>query len=155
MSVAATVRAFLAGQDIPYVLLTHPRTGSTRESAQQAHLPDDHLAKAVVTRDTSGFCMAVIPGNAWLGLDALGRELGRDLELATEEQIAELFPDCAPGAVPPLGWLYGVETCLDTSLTSLANLYFEAGDHEHLVHVSGEAAAALFRGVRQGRFIHD
>jgi hypothetical protein len=42
-----------------------------------------------------------------------------------------------------LGPAYGIETCLDQSLTSLAHVYFEAGDHEQLVHMAGDAFRAL------------
>jgi Ala-tRNA(Pro) deacylase len=63
-----------------------------------------------------------------------------------------LFPDCAKGAVPALGAAYGLETFLDEALTSLANVYFEAGDHRHLLRVSGDAFAELLAGARRGHF---
>ena len=155
MTVAARVRSYLSDRGVEFSLMTHPRTGSTRESALQAHVAEDHIAKAVVTRDAVGYCMAVIPGASWLRLEALRSELNRDLTLAEESEIAPLFPDCEPGALPPFGWLYGMETCVDLALTSLANLYFESGDHEHLVHVSGEDFRALLQGARQGHYSRD
>jgi Ala-tRNA(Pro) deacylase len=50
---------------------------------------------------------------------------------------------------------YGIETLIDERLTSLANLYFEAGDHQQLVYVDGEALHILLKGVRHGNFSHD
>jgi Ala-tRNA(Pro) deacylase len=41
---------------------------------------------------------------------------------------------------------------MDQALASLANVYFEAGDHEELIHVSGEAFQTLLSGVRQGYY---
>ena len=35
---------------------------------------------------------------------------------------------------------------------SLANVYFEAGDHENLVHTTGEAFRELLKGARRGHF---
>jgi len=63
-----------------------------------------------------------------------------------------LFDDCEPGAVPPLGPAYGIETLLDESLTSVADVFFEAGDHELLVHLRGEIFQALLRGARRGYY---
>jgi Ala-tRNA(Pro) deacylase len=37
----------------------------------------------------------------------------------------------------------------------LANVFFEAGDHKHLVHVTGEAFHLLLKGARHGFFSHN
>jgi Ala-tRNA(Pro) deacylase len=44
---------------------------------------------------------------------------------------------------------------MDEALTTLANVYFEAGDHEHLVHTSGDDFKHLLSGVRHGHFSHN
>ena len=155
MTVAARVRDQLTEHVIDCRLVPHPRTGSTRESASEAHVNEDHIAKAVVVKGEDGYVLAVIPGNTWVKLEALRQELDRPLELAEETEVELLFPDCSPGAVPPLGRAYGMETCLDQALTTLANVYFEAGDHEALVHVTGEAFNTLLQGARQGHFSHE
>ena len=82
-------------------------------------------------------------------------ELNRELELVEEDEFAKLFPDCEPGAIPPLGPAYNIETFLDEALKSLANIYFESGDHEHLIHTSGEDFKKLLSGVRHGHFSHE
>ena len=100
------------------------------------------------------YTIVIIPASRCLRMDDLRRELGRDLQLATEEEVAQLFNDCEPGAVPPLGPAYGVETLLDEVLNSLDDVYFEAGDHEQLVHIRGEGFQGLLRGVRRGYYSH-
>ena len=152
MTIATRVEDYLRNQGVEYDLIPHRVTGSTRESALAAHVGDDHIAKAVVIRDDGGLAMAVIPGDTWLDMNALNRETGRDFRLDDESDLAGLFPDCAEGAVPAVGPAYGMETYLDDALSSLANLYFEAGDHRHLVHVSGAALSRLLPGVRHGHF---
>jgi Ala-tRNA(Pro) deacylase len=152
MAVAARVEAFLQEQGIRFELIAHRLSGSTHETALSAHVADDHIAKAVVVRDGRGDALAVLPGDSWLDLDALNRDTARDFRLGAEGELARLFPDCAEGAVPAVGAAYGLETFLDEALTSLANVYFEAGDHRHLVHVSGDAFAALLAGARRGHF---
>ena len=155
MAISQTLKSYLDSHGVAYDLVPHPKTYSTRDSAHAAHVREDHIAKGVIVKDGGGFAMAVIPGSHWLKLEALQEETGRDFVLAEEPEIDRLLGDCRPGAVPPLGPAYGLETFLDEQLASLANLYFEAGDHEHLVHVSGEAFLALLTGVRHGLFSHD
>lgn len=152
MSTAARVESRLRDQRIAYELLPHPPTGSTHESASAAHVPEDHVAKAVMLHDGQGHAMAVIPGDTWLHLDALNQDAGRTFALDEESELAELLPDCTPGAVPPLGPLYGIETFLDEGLTTLAEVYFESGDHQNLVKVSGDDFQKLLPGVRRGQY---
>ena len=152
MTIATRVEQVLRDHGAHYKLVPHKPTGSTHESAEAARVRDDHIAKAVVVRDARGPAMAVIPGDTWLDVEALTRETGRPFELDEESDLAALFPDCAPGAVPPLGQAYQMETSLDDALGSLSSVYFESGDHTHLVRVNAETFADLMRGVRHGHF---
>ena len=65
-----------------------------------------------------------------------------------------LFNDCDPGAVPPIGAACGIKTIWDpnTSLGQLDDIYFEAGDHDHLIHVSGEQFHELMASAERGQF---
>jgi len=155
MTIAATQQRYLIEHGTEYDLMLHAHTQSSHETAQAAHIAEDHIAKAVLVKDASDYAIVVIPASNWLKMDYLRRELNRDLHLATEDEIAELFDDCELGAVPPLGPAYGIETLLDESLTSLADVYFEAGDHEQLVHLRGEDFQALLSGARRGYYSHD
>ncbi|MCG6940207.1 MAG: YbaK/EbsC family protein [Thiohalocapsa sp.] len=154
MSIAARVERRLGEQQVPYELLPHKTTGSTHETASAAHVPEDHIAKAVMLHDGHAPAMAVIPGDTWLHLDALNTDTGRTFRLDDEPELAELLPDCAIGAVPPLGPVYGIETFLDEALTTLAEVYFESGDHQNLVKVSSEDFLKLLPGARRGHYGH-
>ena len=116
MTIAMTQERFLVHREAEYDLLLHRHTGSSRETAAAAHVPEDHLAKAVVVKDSADYAIVIIPASRLLPMDDIRKELGRDLQLATEEEIAQLFNDCEPGAVPTLGPAYGVETLLDEVL---------------------------------------
>ncbi|MDH3948730.1 MAG: YbaK/EbsC family protein [Gammaproteobacteria bacterium] len=155
MAMAKTLESYLLQHGVEYELVPHPKTYTSRDTAKAAHVADDHIAKAVIVRDEQGHAMVVIPASHWLKLEALQQEADRDFVLAAESDATKLFHDCAPGAIPPLGPAYGLETFLDERLTSLANVYFEAGDHEDLVHVNGDAFHVLLKGVRHGHFSHD
>ncbi len=134
--------------------MLHPHTESSHETAKAAHISENYIAKAVVVMDVSDYAIVVIPASNWLKMDYLRHELNRDLHLAAEDDIAGLFDDCELGAVPPLGPAYGIETLLDESLTSVADVYFEA-NHELLVHLRGENFRALLSGARRGYYSHN
>lgn len=154
MAMAETVHRYLVQHAVDYDLEAHPHTGSSHETADAAHISEDHIAKAVILKDGSGYAMVVVPASNWVEMDQLRKELNRDLHMASEDELTGLFQDCETGAVPPLGPAYGIETFLDESILSLANVYFESGDHEELVHVGGEAFRALLGGVRHGYYSH-
>jgi len=155
MAVAETIQRFLDQHSFEYNLVPHPHTGSSHETAEAAHVSEDHIAKAVIVKDTANYAMVVVPASNWVEVEHLRKELNRDFHLATEDELVKLFSDCEAGAVPPLGPAYGVETFLDQALTSLANIYFEAGDHEQLVHMAGDDFRTLLGGVRHGYYSHD
>jgi Ala-tRNA(Pro) deacylase len=152
MTIAASVMNTLTSAHISYEVVDHPKSLSSAETAYVAHVPDDHIAKGVLVKDASGYLLVVIPASHWVNFKRLREELGRDLQLAEEAEIERLFMDCVPGAVPPLGDVYGVETLLDEALNSLAHVYFEAGDHERLIKVETEQFKSLMLGVRHGHF---
>ena len=140
--------------NVHYDLVSHTKSYSSRETARKAHVDEDHIAKAVIVKDTKGYAMFVVPGGESLKMHTLQEELDRDFELADESELKKLFSDCKIGAIPPLGQAYSLETYLDEQLSSLANVYFEAGDHENLVHIQGDEFHKLFKGVRHGHFCH-
>jgi len=154
MAISKTVSSYLQNHSIPFDLISHDYSYSSLETARRAHVDEDHIAKAVVVKDAKGYAVVVVPGGEWLRMHVLREELNRDFELATEAELKSLFEDCELGAVPPVGQAYHLETYLDERLNSLANVYFEAGDHEHLVHLHADDFHELFKGVRHGYFCH-
>ena len=155
MAIAKTIKNYLTQMAVDYNLPSHPHSGSSYETAEASHVSEDHIAKGVIVKDASGYAMVVVPASYYVEMKHLRKELDRDLELVEEDEFAKLFPDCEPGAVPPLGPAYQIETFLDKALTTLANVYFEAGDHERLVHISGDDFKTLLSGVRQGHYAND
>ncbi len=135
--------------------LPHPRSASSGESAVAAHIPEDHIAKGVVLKGEEDFLLVVLPADRWVDLRAVTEELGRPYVLAFEEDVDRLFADCAPGAVPPAGAAYGLETLLDGALTTLAEVCFESGDHERLLALDQAEFQRLMAGARHGRFAAD
>lgn len=145
MSIAATLRSYLDGRSVRYTLVPHAHTGSSMDTAASAHVPGDRLAKAVIVRSEDDPLMVVVPSDYHVHLGLLHRHLGKEVGLATEDELASLFPDCAPGAVPAVGQAYGIRTLLDSTLLNEPEVYLEAGDHETLVRLDGEDFRALMK----------
>jgi Ala-tRNA(Pro) deacylase len=138
MSIAASVERRLNEMGVKYEMIPHRHTSSSTYTAQAAHVPGEQLAKSVMLEDDRGFVMAVLPAARKVDLRSLRHVLGRNLGLANEREFAQLFADCEPGAIPPLGNAYGVDTIVDNSLVGKEDIYFESGDHCAVVHVSGD-----------------
>jgi Ala-tRNA(Pro) deacylase len=152
MAIAQTVQQYLEEHGVPFEVVQHPHTRSSMFTAAEAHVPGDRLAKSVILEDDLGYVMVVVPSTHHVDLSAIHRQLGRPLGLATESELGGLFRDCETGAVPALGPAYGLETIVDESLEAVPDLYFEAGDHEELIHIHGEEQEALWGGAPRGSF---
>lgn len=137
MSISSTVKSYLEGQSINYELISHPHTQSSKESAGAAHIVSDNLAKAVIVKEGDNYMMVVVPSDYHVHLGKLHHFLGDNVGLATEQELISLFPDCEGGAIPPLGTAYKLVTLVDSSLLNQPEIYFESGDHENLVKVTG------------------
>lgn len=151
MAIAITLQQFFSSQGIEYDSLQHKRTACAARSATTCQVPLKQMAKGVVLCSRTGYILAVVPASCQVGLDQVGRCIEQPVSLATEEEIAALFPDCEPGAVPAVGTPYGLWTVLDDRLDDEIDVYFEAGDHRTLVHLSGEEFSRLTRTATHGQ----
>lgn len=149
MALARTVDRYLGQVRVHFDLVDHPPTTSSWASARAAHVPEQQVAKGVLLRDRRDRrpFLAVIPASHRLNLRWLKDEFNLDLELAKEGELATLFPDCEPGAVPPLGPAYQVMTLWDETLDTQPEVYLEAGDHAHLIHLSHRDFERIFEGL--------
>ena len=74
---------------------------------------------------------------------ALARIGGKDvdadllarLRLATEAELADLFPPCELGAMPPFGNLFGLPVYVDGRLAGEDMITFNAGTHRDVIHM--------------------
>ncbi len=154
MNIAPRLQDYLAEHQIAYEVLAHTRTMTSATTAQAAHLPGRSVAKAVVVADENGrYAVAVLPATAHVQLTRLERELHESgLHLAAEPELGKLFPDCALGAIPALGEAYGLPTIVEEELVAQPDVFFEAGDHQHLVHVTQGEFGRLIGEARCARF---
>ncbi|WP_298728207.1 YbaK/EbsC family protein [uncultured Ferrovibrio sp.] len=148
MAIASSLQQYLERNHIYYEVISHPRSGTMRAAAHCAGLPEDAVVKAVLVEDDDGFMLAAVPASCNVELNKLAKVVNRPVDLATESDIATLFTDCEPGALPPVGAAYGVDVVVDDSLDDRYDLYFEGGDHCTLIHVKGEDFERLIPEAR-------
>jgi Ala-tRNA(Pro) deacylase len=156
MAIAMTLQQYLNDHGVAFDCVEHHRTGCSSRSAEASHVPVDSVAKAVVLKrvlkgEGGGYIVAIVPASRQVKLDDVATFLRQPVGLAAEDEIAPLFPDCEPGAVPPLAAAYGLRSVVDESLDTQRDIYFEAGDHRTLVHLSGEQFHKLMQKVPHGR----
>lgn len=153
MAIAPKLYDFLSTRHSEYQVLAHPHTQSSAATAQAAHVPGRGFAKAVLVEDNEGYVLAVMPSTHHLALAELGQALRRrPLRLAKESELRSVFPDCDLGALPVLGAAYGLNTIIEQELDGQPEVYFEAGDHEHMVHMTAAEFARATAEVQRAHF---
>jgi Ala-tRNA(Pro) deacylase len=152
MALATTLASCLSSKNSHFDIVRHPYTLNSMATAQAAHIPGDRLAKTVLLEDEDGYVAAVIPSTHHVNLASICEQTGRKLMLAGEDEVREVFKDCEFGAIPPIGMAYGMRTYLDDALASQPEVYFEAGDHQELVHMDIDDFLALMADAQQGHF---
>lgn len=154
MGIATTLQDFLESRGIAYEVVEHPHTDSAMRAAEAAHVPGDRVAKPVLLGDDDSYLLAVIPATHRLDVDRLNQMLARSLQMLPEEEIEATFSDCEKGAIPALGEAYGIDVVIDPSLIHQPDVYFESGDHEHLIHVAGDVFRVLMEHAPRAQVSH-
>ena len=134
MPILTKLREFLDRNKVIYEVASHRQAFTAQEVAQAQHTPGRELAKVVMLRSGAEFIMAVLPAPYRIDLGLAKTALGKaDLQLASEQEFAGLFPKCEAGAMPPFGNLYNLSVYVDRSLTRDEEIVFNAGTHTQTV----------------------
>ena len=96
--------------------------------------------------------MILVAANRMIDMAAVEDYVGASVRIVEPAVLEPLFEDCEPGVVPAMGPAYGVTTLLDDSLADVEDLYFDAGDHEELIHVAAARFRAALGNVATGQF---
>lgn len=144
------LREFLDSQNIKYVIISHSPAYTAAGIAALVHIPGKELAKTVMVKIDGALAMAVVSASQHVDLTLLkAATFAKTVDLATEDEFRESFPDCELGAMPPFGNLYGIPVFADESLSRDKEIAFNAGSHRELVRI----AWADFEKLVQPRLI--
>ena len=134
-----TIEAFLKEKGVGYEKHAHAQAFTAQRLADAEHVSGYAVAKPVIVKGARGFSMCVLAAPKHLNLERVARALGeRDVRLASEAELAEIFGDCELGAEPPIGALYGLRTVVDEQLRGSPELILQAGTHTESIKMSGE-----------------
>ncbi len=150
MAIAMKLKDYLDSAGVHYDLVEHPYAVTSMHIADEADVSGEDLIKAVLLNDGDHHVLAVVPATHRVQLGKMRKDYNRYMSLSSEKDISELFGDCDPGAVPPIGQAYGLDVIFDNSLYECDDVYFEAGDHTDLIHVSGKEFMDLLGDARHG-----
>ncbi len=140
------LREYLDSHNVRYTVIEHPPKYTAQESAASAHIAGDQLAKTVMIKIDGKMAMAVLPAPNRVNFDSLKVFAGaKHVELASEDEFKNMFPDCDLGAMPPFGNLYGMDVFVDESLSEEIEIAFCAGSHTELIRLSFTDFARLVK----------
>jgi Ala-tRNA(Pro) deacylase len=109
--------------------LEHAPVFTSAEAAAARGAPLASGAKALVCKADGQFLMFVLPADRKLASKSVRAAHGwKSLRFADKEELRTLT-GLEPGAVPPLGSLFGLKTLCDSRLAEQATINFNAGDH--------------------------
>ena len=128
---------FLDSRNVSYEVIAHSVAYTAPEIAALAHIPGKELAKTVIVKIDGALAMAVVSASQHVDLESLkAATAAKTVDLATESEFKERFPDCEVGAMPPFGNLYGMSVFVDESLSRDQEIVFNGGSHSELVRIA-------------------
>jgi Ala-tRNA(Pro) deacylase len=140
------VQDFLDQMGVNYRLSRHDTAFTAADLAHAEHVPGRKVIKPVVVKADGQFVMCALPASHRIDLDTLREQLqANDIQLADENELQGLFPDCEIGAEPPIGRMFGMPTLMDESLFADDRVTFQAGTHQDAVTMT----LAEYRRVAQ------
>lgn len=131
------VTQYLDEQKVKYVILQHSPAYTAQEVAAAVHVPGRHFAKCVMVKIDGRLALAVLPATDQVDLDRLAKSVGaQSVELASESDFEDRFPECEVGAMPPFGNLFDMEVFVSPHLTAAERIAFNAGTHTDVMQLA-------------------
>ena len=135
----SSLREYLDKHNVKYIVMSHSPAYTAQGIAALTHTPGKELAKTVIVKADDKLVMAVLPASFQVDLELLNRATeAKTVQLASEEEFKDRFPECETGAMPPFGNLYGLDVLVEESLTKDKEISFNACSHRELIRLAWE-----------------
>jgi Ala-tRNA(Pro) deacylase len=143
----ADVTRFLEEAGIDFDVLEHAHTERAADEAAALGIGPEEVAKTLVLVSSGGNVRAVLAASERIDLQKVAAMLGvsgKEVYLASEDNLARDYPDFALGAVPPFG---GPEdrVLVDRQIAGRDSVVVEAGSHEKSVRLKASDLVRLTR----------
>ena len=128
---------YLDQQKVTYQVCSHRPAFTAQRMAAEEHIPGANVAKPVVVQADGRYYMCVLPACCKVDLEMLRSQLGAgEIQLASEEELTRLFPECELGAEPPFGNIFGMVTLMDKDLGKNGYIVCQAGQHDQAIRIN-------------------
>lgn len=142
---------YLNSNKVDFQVIEHDPAFSAHEVALATHVPDEAMAKAIVVRVDGQFWMAVLRSDQRINQQMIRRTFAaKNVHLAHEEDLEQLFPDCQLGAMPPFGHLYGLPVMVEEGLAEDDEIVFNACTHTKSIKMKFKDFRRLAKPVIAG-----
>lgn len=142
-SVLERLTTLLDAQGVEYELLRHEPVYTSEEAAAVRGVSLSSGAKALVCRADGRFVMIVLPADLRLASKQVRKQRRiKSLRFANRSEVEEIT-GLEPGAIPPFGQLFGLETWCDEQLAAEPQINFNAGDHSVSIRLAYEDFARV------------
>jgi Ala-tRNA(Pro) deacylase len=132
------IKHYLDEHAVPFRASEHPYGITAQRTAEEAHVPGRRFGKTVVLEQNGRYYLVVVPAAEMLDLAAARELLGPGVRLASEDEMARLFPNCEAGAMPPLGGLWGLPVIADACLEGQPTITVNGGTHTDVIELRWE-----------------
>ncbi len=130
MSISKKLSNFLEKKHFNYAHIEHSKALTASALAARLKCPQDCLAKNIIVKIDGNLYMALLPASEKIDLHALRDETkSHHLNLVSEAELMNVFPECDLGAVPAFGNLYEYKVIISDHLLKSEKIYFNAGTY--------------------------
>lgn len=142
------VKEYLVKVGVPFEHVEHDRAFTATEVAGAQHVPGRRMVKCVIVKADEQFVMCLLPAIHFLDLDKFKTAIrARQVRLANEDEMHNLFPGCETGSEPPFGALFGIKVYADKFLEDDHEVAFNAGTHVDVIKMQGQDFQKLVKPV--------
>jgi len=144
---------FLASKAVPFEQIAIKPAENLEAAVMASGRPRHDVIRASVLIDMNGAVMVVHRFESTLNLDAIARFTGRRLQPLTAKQTSQLFADCLPGFVPPIGNAWDLPVLLDEDVALAGEVVFSGGSNSSMLMMEGRSFRLALVGARTGRLV--
>ncbi len=128
------LKEFLDSNNVEYITISHSKAYTAQKTAATTHIPGKEMAKTVIIKFDGKMAMTVLPASYRIDFEQLKMASGASIvEMSSENEFRDIFPDCELGAMPPFGNLYGMDVYVAKSLAEDEEIAFNACSHTEIV----------------------
>ncbi len=144
MTVSRKLKEYLDVNGVDYEVLMHKAAFTAQQVAAAQEVTGWQVAKTVVLYCDGEFLMVVLQAPAYVDFDRIREILVCDeARLATESEMAKLFPGVELGAESPFGNLFDLPVYVDRGLAEEREIVFNAGTHTETIRLKYEDFSRL------------